>query len=136
MNDKTLTSVKSLKSWTEKILADAGKKEMRLRFFIQDYNIEDFRKFYIELIPFMDRLATLDPEIFESLVRRYKENQEILNEAMKEYFLNQLFWNWLLNSLFMGRKADDLIKALNQIRSNAENIEYSLKLIIESEINS
>jgi hypothetical protein len=47
---------------------------------------------------------------------------------MKEGFLGQVIGSILLDVPVFGRTADDLIDVIKQIRSNAENIEYSLKL--------
>ena len=128
MHDKLETSEKSLTSWVDKIFTDSKGTSWRLRNFIATYNIQDFRKFYLELQPHILQLRIEDPDMFENLVSRYEQNSNLMSETMNEHFLFHALSRIGSNLPYFGRSANDLIEVLRQIHSNAKNLESSLKI--------
>src|SRR5690606_26618096 len=128
MNGKITSSIRSLKNWSEKIINDAAKDQRRLQFFKQDFNMSDYHRFYFELMPYLEKLAANDSELFQPLIDKYRENGDKLNEAMKENFLSRLLGSILLDIPLITRSADDLVYAIKEIKANSENIENSLSI--------
>jgi hypothetical protein len=129
MHNKLIPSIKSLVNWSDKILIDSARKEWRLSDFVDTFNIKDYQKFYNELLPFVKDLKSDDNQMIENLVSTYEINGSVLSEAMKDNFLYEIFSSLLLNMPIIGRKADNLINAIKGIKSNSENLDYSLHLV-------
>ena len=128
MHEKLLTSIGSLKNWSDKILSESTRDEWRLNNFVSAFNISDYQKFYKELLPFVKNLRVNEHPMIKTLVETYEHNTSVLHEAMKENFLYEMLASVLLDVPAMGRKADDLINAIKEIKSNTENLEYTLTI--------
>ena len=75
-------------------------------------------------MPYVSELRSTDNDMIRNLATTYENNGAILMEAMKENILGK----FLLSFDMVSRPADDLIDAIKEIRSNTENLEYSLNL--------
>ena len=128
MNEKLPITLKNLISWTDKILNDSKGREWRLYNFISAFNVKDFVSFYNELIPFVKELRKEDIELFDKYIINFENNKTKLDEACQEYWLAELAIKLLTDTYFWGRSADDLIEVIKDIKTNAENISYSLKV--------
>lgn len=128
MHDKLIPSIKSLANWSDKILIDSARKEWRLGDFVDTFGIKDYQKFYNELLPFVKELKSDNNQMIENLVGTYEINSSMLSEAMKENRFYEIFSSLLLDIPIIGRKADDLINAIKEIKSNTENLDYNLKI--------
>lgn len=118
MQEKLEASIKSLAAWADKILADSKGSDLRLHFFKDAFNINDFQKFYHELKPYVIQLGSEDREMFGTLATVYEGNEALLSAAMKENFLASVLLSMSFNIPLFGRSADDLIDAIRQVRSN------------------
>lgn len=128
MSDKLFRSVSSLRSWSDKILNDVGRRTPTLEAFLLDFNIGDYRRFYGELQPFLEDLARQDPERFGNFVATYRENGLLLDAAMQENNFARIAGSLLFGFKPMARRANDLVDAIRQVKLNAENFETSLAL--------
>ncbi|RYD97402.1 MAG: hypothetical protein EOP50_05740 [Sphingobacteriales bacterium] len=128
MSDKVLYSVSSLKNWSDKILSDTGRRERRLESFMLDFNIPDYWRFYLELQPFLEERAALDPERYRSFVRTYQGNKVLLEEAMKENALARMVGSLLGGYKPMARTAADLVAAIREVKLNTENLEMTMSV--------
>lgn len=95
---------------------------------MENHNIKDYIQFYLELLPFLEELTADDPELFQPLVLKYKENTKVLIDATQENDLAEWLANIFFNLPMFSRSADDLISAIKEIRANIENMEYTLSL--------
>lgn len=123
-----MTSIGSLKNWSDKILGESKRGEWRLSSFVSAFNIIDYQKFYKELLPFVKNLRADENPMIKTLLETYEHNNSVLHEAMKENFLYDMLASVLLDVASTGRKADDLINAIKEIKSNTENLEYTLTI--------
>jgi hypothetical protein len=128
MHEKLPASIRSLSSWTDKILTDSKGRDWRLQDFIQTYNLSDYQKFYRDLYPFISPLISEDKELYEEIVRKYESNDNELSEAMKDNYLFESLFNFSIKLPFMSRSADDLIEVIRQINSNVQNLDYAIKV--------
>lgn len=128
MNNKLATSISSLINWSDRIIKEGGRGQYRLRNFMADHNIPDYRQFYFELLPYLTNLTNENPELFQSLVDKYIQNGETLSEAMKENFLSILLMSLSFDLPYIMRSADDLVAAIKEIKANSENIAYSISI--------
>lgn len=128
MNEKLPVSVKSLLSWSEKIIHDSGNGDWRLKEFILQFSIREYCRFYDELMPHIHALKSIDEEMFAAQADSFEINRKVMEKAMKE----RVSWAWLgetyMSTFFRGRSADDLIAAIKDIRSNIGNIHYSITI--------
>lgn len=127
MNNKLPASLASLKSWSEQILANASGREWRLSNFADAFNMGDYMQFYRELLPFVQEIDAAGNPMLAGFVRTYAENGALLEEAMQEGWLAGFFIGLYSDMPFVGRRADDLIEAIRQVRGNAENLELFLR---------
>ncbi|MFC0772889.1 hypothetical protein [Terrimonas alba] len=81
---------------------------------------------------FRKKFETDENPMIKTLVETYEHNNSVLHEAMKENFLYDMLASVLLDVPSTGRKADDLINAIKEIKSNTENLEYTLKIYTSS----
>jgi hypothetical protein len=94
----------------------------------KNLNLEDFKKFYDELKPFIERLGDAEPELYSDYVNKYISNREALENALKSPFSLPFILSEVLEYFFDSRKKDELIGVIREIRGNAENLEYSLTI--------
>ena len=128
MNQKLPISVNNLLSWSEKIILDSGRSSRRLREFILDFNIREYCRFYDEMMPHVKELEHIDEEIFATHVTRFETNRAFMQEAMRERGLLTWLGDTYMEFFFRGRSSDDLVAVIKDIRSNLENLHYSLKI--------
>jgi|GEM_PF-5224976 len=129
MNSKLPSSIKNLRIWSERILADGSKGRKQLRYFVQDFDIKNYRKFYHELLPFLEDLAKEESDMFHSHVIKYADNLRLLDDALYESYWTKLLDDYLFGLTLYPRYADDLLAAIKEIRGNVENIEYGLTIL-------
>ena len=128
MNEKLPFTLNNLISWTDKILNDSKGREWRLYNFVNSFNIKDLISFYRELIPFVKELRKDDLELFDKYIKIFENDKARLDEACQEYWLAELTIKLLTDTYFWGRSADDLIEVIKDIKTNTENINYTLKI--------
>lgn len=133
MKEKLPATLINLVAWCDKILNDSTGREWRVNNFVHDFGIDDFVSFYSELIPFVSDLENEDFELFRNYVSLFVVNKSRLDEAKEDYWLADVVASMFSHTYFFGRSADDLIQVLKDIKTNTENIVYSLKISIKSD---
>lgn len=127
MNPKTKTSLASLDNWVGKLIAEGKARSWTKAAYLDAMDMTSFKRFYNEMIPFVQILKTEIPTACE-LADIFINNEMALIENSKyPNTLGRIFYDMNL-PFFYDDRIDKLLNTLGDIKNNVSNLLYQVNI--------